>query len=148
MKKISHIIILATIVFLSACGDSKEKASVAGPYDQLKELALNELYKSKYSHASPGGLCDKVENVQLVDINLGTISRTTLTGELDTPLPAIVARHDYVCVISVLGTKEREEDQWVILALDEEFGYARCVRTGSGKIIGSMIQECGFKANQ
>lgn len=111
----------------------------------LREEALNQILKSKFSLASAGGLCDKVEDAKLADVQVGTISKTDLTGNLAKPLPAIVARHDYVCVMSAFGKKERQPDQWVILAVDSEFSMVRCLRTGPKQIIDQLKDDCGFK---
>ena len=118
-----------------------------GSGSDLKDAAMKELYESKYSLAGPGGLCDKVEDAKLSDVRIGTISRTNITGDLQKPLPAIVARHDYVCVMSGFGKKEIQKDQWVILAIDKEFGIIRCLRTGPKEFIDKLIQSCGFKSS-
>ncbi len=113
--------------------------------EKLKEYAIREIYESEYSYAGPGGICDKVEDARLSDVRIGTISRTRLTGELSAPIPAILARHDYVCVASAFAKKEREPNQWVILAVDKEFDVLRCIRTGPKDAVNAQAKACGFE---
>lgn len=111
----------------------------------LRAQALKELHESKYSTAA-SGLCDGgVANASLADVRIGTISTTDFTGDLKTPLPAIVARHDYICISNVRGAREHIADQWVILAIDAEFNMVRCVRTGYKDAIDGLIEQCKFR---
>lgn len=134
-----EILFVVATTALVGCGSS------GGSGSDLQDAAMKELYESKYSSAGPGGLCDKVEDAQLSDVRIGTIARTQITGDFPKPLPAIVARHDYVCVMSGFGRKKKQDDQWVILAIDKEFGVIRCLRTGPKEFIDNLIQSCGFK---
>lgn len=134
-KKKLQLVSVVAITLLSGCGHDSD----------LKDRALNEIFESNYSPAGPGGLCDKVEEAKLADVRIGTISKTDITGEFPKPLPAIVARHDFVCVMSGFGIKKKDPDQWVILAIDKEFGVVRCLRTGPKSVIDSLIQSCGFR---
>jgi uncharacterized protein YecT (DUF1311 family) len=127
-----------------------ESASSCGIFSndesKLKAEALRELYESKYSLAGPGGLCDKVEDAKLADITFGTMSDAYTVGKHANPLPAIVARHDYICVINHFGTKERQLNQWFILAIDKDFNQLRCLRTGRKEHIDVLIKECKFSS--
>ena len=113
--------------------------------ERLEAAALAEIYESKYSTGKrDGGLCDSVENARLENVVIGTISRTVFTGDLAKPLPAILAQHDFVCVNRVMGSRTTDEDQWVILALDDEFEMIRCVRTGLKDTVHQLARQCGF----
>ncbi|EKF72881.1 hypothetical protein A11A3_16410 [Alcanivorax hongdengensis A-11-3] len=135
-----------SVAALAGCGEG----GAGGPGEEsaeakLQQLAMKELFDSKYSLAGPGSLCDKVEDAKLVDVRIGTISRSSITGDFASPLPAIVARHDYVCVINALAKREHYADQWVVLGIDDEFGMIRCMRTGPKNIVDEVAQRCGFK---
>jgi uncharacterized protein YecT (DUF1311 family) len=131
-------IIFFFVCSLSSCGIFSNDES------KLKAEALRELYESKYSLAGPGGLCDKVEDAKLADVQIGTIIYTNIDGKQANPLPAIVARHDYICVINHFGTKERQLNQWVILAIDQDFKQVRCLRTGLKWMIDALVEKCKF----
>jgi len=110
----------------------------------LMSHALKEIYESNYSIGSPGGACDEVKDARLDNIRFGTISRTSTSDHSASPLPAIVARHDFICVNSIYAKEERDPDQWVIFAIDKKYNLSRCVRTGTKQIIDQLIMDCGF----
>ena len=142
MKTRALLLFFFAIFGLVAC---QSQSSNQRQSSRLESLALDQLYSNNMSLLGPGTFCSDVEDVSLEDVRIGTISRTQLTGELAEPIPAIVARHDFVCVIAALGQKDRES-QWVILGLDEEFGMLRCIdlRDEEEEIMRSA-ENCGFR---
>ena len=144
MNHPQYIFLTALLVVATGC----DYLSVGGGgiQGELKDHALRQLFESKYSLTKPGGYCDHAELPRLTDIQFGTISRSPV--DLPHPIPAIIARHDFICVNDLLATKEANLDQWVILALDKEFNMVRCLRTGPRKFIDELIDQCQFVATQ
>lgn len=129
--------VVLLIFILSACGFA------GGSDSELRDLANKELATDNHSLSSPGGLCDKVENSQLNEVRIGTISTTDMTGTFAEPIPAIIARQDYVCVMSFSGKKE-QQSQWIVVALDKEFNMARCLVINDKNVVEEAARSCGF----
>jgi hypothetical protein len=110
---------------------------------RLEKAALQEIFDG-----GAGGLCDSVEEPHLDNITIGTISREGVTGDLTKPLPAIMAQHDFVCVDRATGTRTQENDQWVIVAIDDDAQLIRCLRTGLKATVQQVAQECDFAAQR
>ena len=111
---------------------------------RLRDLAIKDLHTGKYSGARPEALCDVVSDEVYAPISYGmTHSAPEISGE-GKPLPAIVMRHQYTCINRTFGTKE-PQNQWVILALDDEFKMVRCLRTGPLFIVFGVANTCAFE---
>jgi hypothetical protein len=133
MKKVKIVIFTFVIsLALSACGDSSELASYAK--EQITAFGNNDQ-------------CDKVEDLKLADVKIGTITQTPQTGVFKKPIPAIVARGDYVCLNKDRGLRTHYTDIWVVLALDSEFGKVRCLRVTDEGNAKRIAAECGFVSN-
>lgn len=88
-------------------------------------------------------LCDKLEDIKLLDVKVGTVNKAT---ESRKPLPAIVARVDFVCVRNIEGSKTHIH-MWEVLALDHEFDMVRCLKLSDEEDSVKKIAElCGFVA--
>lgn len=124
---------------------SATDTQAGGVESELRALAIKQIEESEYSFGGPGGLCDKVTDKHLADVKVGTISKTQMTGTLAAPIPAIIARLEYTCVISALAKKERQNHEWVVLALDKEFGMLRCMKIGTKSVVTGIAEGCGFK---
>lgn len=125
-----------------AANPSQGTPSVGPQQSKLREYAIRDLHESKFSTANTKtGLCDKLLD-EAYDFSFGVASPETMGGAR--ALPAVVVRHHFTCVINATAQKERNE-QWAILALDEEFETLRCIRTGPPAMIVDLYQECKFK---
>lgn len=110
---------------------------------KLRKHAIQDLHDSKFSLAKRDGLCDRIADEEF-DFTFGTAAINVDGTEKRRMLPASVVRHGFTCVMNALAQKEREE-QWNILALDDEFQVLRCIRTGPAQIVASLYVECAFQ---
>ena len=147
---------LATFAYIYASATGKTSAiGAAAPVQsnapdsldtQLRKEAMKQLWTSQYSLAATHvDFCDPVEEAQLAEVHIGTISRSDMTGDLPKPLPAIKAKFHFVCVNRPMGKRESQDDEWVILAVDDEFSMLRCLRVGYKDTIDSISHDCGFQ---
>ena len=111
--------------------------------EKLRKYAIEDLHQSKFSLAKPDGLCDRVTDEEF-DFTFGAASINVDGSGNTRTLPAAVVRHRFTCVMNALAQKNKEE-QWNILALDEEFGTLRCIRTGPAVIVASNYVSCAFQ---
>ena len=118
--------------------------SAASPHEQkLRKHAMEDLHQSKFSLAKRDGLCDRIADEEF-DFTFGTAAINVDGSEKRRTLPAAVVHHRFTCIMNALAQKESEE-QWNILALDDEFQMLRCIRTGPAQIVASNYVECGFQ---
>lgn len=113
--------------------------------DLMKQAAMRELYNPQREVYGRQALCSRIEGAHLEDVRIGVISQTDLTGRLAKPLPAIIARHEFICVVNQLAKKDRITDQWVIMAFDDEFSMIRCFGAGLKERIDRIASECDFR---
>jgi len=87
-------------------------------------------------------LCDRLEGLKLLDIKIGTVTKAT---ESRKPLPAIIARADFVCVRNIEGSKTHMTNIWEVLAIDNEFNMVRCLKLSDEEdSVKEIAVECGF----
>ncbi len=113
---------------------------------RLRDLAVEDLHKSKYSGARAEALCDTVSEEIYDPVSFGVIRNSPEVLGEQKPLPAVVMRHQYTCVNRTFATKDRQE-QWVILALDDEFKMVRCLRTGPLSVVAQLANTCEFSSD-
>ena len=124
---------------IAKAGTGKESAVQS----RLRDLAVEDLHKSKYSGARAEALCDTVSEETYDPVSYGVIRNSPEVLGDHKPLPAVVMRHQYTCVNRTFATKDKQE-QWVILALDDEFKMVRCLRTGPLSVVAQLASTCAF----
>lgn len=110
---------------------------------KLRKYAIQDLHQSKFSLAKREGLCDRITDEEF-DFTFGSATINVDGSGKARTLPSAVVRHRFTCAMNALAQKNQEE-QWNILALDEEFETLRCIRTGSAEIVASNYVNCAFQ---
>lgn len=125
--------IIAISFFLIACGEKSSMPSVSrSEHSALKSLALQGIRSGKTTLSNgPNSVCDKLEDEKFIE-TYGTVQHKSRT------LPAILMRHQYICVEGRYASRERVE-QWSFVAYDKEFDYYRCQSISLPyRVIGQM----------
>lgn len=127
LKSILSATIAATL--LMGCGKT----------GYVEETATNALRKK----VTGLGGCE-IKNFKMKSFEHGTISKTNITDHSDNPLPAVIASAEYDCHYSLYNSTEHET-AWIVLAVDEKNGLARCMPNEiSESMVRRTAENCNF----
>ena len=111
-------------------------------YEVLISRANN--YITEWNKENP--LCDQIEAPGFSEIRRGKVTFiATGGGNVDPPIPAIVAKMSGICVIESLRKREPIDKFWMMMAYDKVLSKYTCVKVGGESLIQSFIEKnCEF----